>query len=356
MTASAIKVVFCWSHVSGYMAACWRALAARPGIELHILALASEQAHPQHDIEQHLMRDLPHTWLTPAQAQEPGLIRDRVTAQRPRVVVFSGWSMRGYRALATDAALDGCARVMAMDTPWRGTWRQRLGRWWLRSLVQRLDRVLVPGRRAAELAMRLGVSEDRIAAGLYACDGQVFHPPAADAPPRRGWLFVGRYVDVKGIDTLAAAYERYRSRVEAPWPLDVIGAGPLARVWRGREGVTDHGYQPQHAIADRMRQAGAFVLASHYEPWGVVLAEAMACGLPVVCTTACGAADELLHDDAAGRTVAPDDPLALAQAMQSMQQCLAASDAPCRAALKNAADFVHTAWADRMQALLHELT
>jgi aryl-alcohol dehydrogenase-like predicted oxidoreductase len=31
-----VKIVFCWSAISGYMAACWRALAARPGIEVHV--------------------------------------------------------------------------------------------------------------------------------------------------------------------------------------------------------------------------------------------------------------------------------------------------------------------------------
>ena len=39
-----MKVLFCWTDISGYMAACWRALASREGVDLHVLAYDSSAA------------------------------------------------------------------------------------------------------------------------------------------------------------------------------------------------------------------------------------------------------------------------------------------------------------------------
>ena len=36
-----MRIVICWSHVSGYMAACWRALAATPGVDLFVLGFGT---------------------------------------------------------------------------------------------------------------------------------------------------------------------------------------------------------------------------------------------------------------------------------------------------------------------------
>ncbi|MEZ0263688.1 MAG: hypothetical protein ACAI43_03095, partial [Phycisphaerae bacterium] len=39
-----MRILICWPEVSGYMAACWRALAARPGVDLRVIAYASGRA------------------------------------------------------------------------------------------------------------------------------------------------------------------------------------------------------------------------------------------------------------------------------------------------------------------------
>jgi hypothetical protein len=44
--SSSMKVVVCWSHVSGYMAACWRALAATPDCEVFVVAFGPEGDAP----------------------------------------------------------------------------------------------------------------------------------------------------------------------------------------------------------------------------------------------------------------------------------------------------------------------
>jgi glycosyltransferase involved in cell wall biosynthesis len=106
--------------------------------------------------------------------------------------------------------------------------------------------------------------------------------------------------------------------------LNMIGTGPrleqyrtLAETLNIRDyvrflGFIEHDEMPQHYA-----QADLFVLPSRRESFGLVLAEAMACGLPVVATTA-GAIPEVVEDGVTGVLVPPDDPRALAKAINSL--------------------------------------
>ena len=73
----------------------------------------------------------------------------------------------------------------------------------------------------------------------------------------------------------------------------------------------------QEEIAPYFARARAFVLPSIEEPWGLVVNEAMACGLPVVATTA-GALPEVVEDGRNGILVPPRDAYALAGAIERL--------------------------------------
>ena len=60
---------------------------------------------------------------------------------------------------------------------------------------------------------------------------------AADFEKPGKFIFAGRVVDHKGIEPLMEGYQRYRSVSKNPWPLEIIGAGPLETKVRGQRGV-----------------------------------------------------------------------------------------------------------------------
>lgn len=115
-------------------------------------------------------------------------------------------------------------------------------------------------------------------------DTSVFQP---DASQPRGvrFLFVGRFVAEKGIDTLLRAVARC-ARLGSPVELDLVGAGPLEDVYRRMAGelgigrcVLFRGPVRGRALAAAIRESLAVVVPSTWdEAFGIVAAEAISCG------------------------------------------------------------------------------
>lgn len=321
-TDRAIKVVFCWAEASGYMSACWRALDARPGVDVHIL-------HPeqlflaQTNRFKHELDGLSNEMFDSSSPDILPWLVEAVSRQRPHVIVLCGWIFWPYTRLLRSAALEGVRAIMGMDSPWRGTWSQRLARLRLGPTLERCHLVVTSGERSSAYARKLGVPEARIRSGYYGFDYERFSRVAQSRTPERWprkFLFVGRYVAQKDLGTLAAAYAKYRRMVDAPWDLTCCGQGPDAALIAGHTGITDIGFKPPSELPDVFRSHGAFVMASQFEPWGVVIAEAAASGLPPLCTTVCGAALDLVRPYYNGVTVAPRDADGLAAAMRWMHE------------------------------------
>lgn len=299
------KVVFCWSNISGYMAACWQALQLEPNLAFHVLALGGSR---ETNFDNELMSGLSWRSLTADEQDSPSKILQYVEAQKPDVIFLSGWLNRGYMELVNAPALAKTKFVLCMDTPWKGTYRQKFSPWILRWFLKRIDVAFVPGERAWLYARKLGFGSDRIIKGLYGVDhanlSKVLERRKVLDWPKR-FLFVGRLHEQKGLDLLLQAYDAYRKAVSEPWGLDVAGMGSLASQCIGKEGVKHHGFLQPAETRKLMEQSGVLVLPSRYDPWPLALVEGAAAGLPVICSTECGSAVEVIRDGFNGWVVPP---------------------------------------------------
>lgn len=116
-------------------------------------------------------------------------------------------------------------------------------------------------------------------------DGAIFHPaevgsePAADGEPYvRRVLFVGRYVDKKGL-----AVVRALASARPDLSFQMAGDGPIRPAEWGLPNVRDLGRQTPADLANLYRAADLLLLPSVGEGYPLVIQEAMACGLPVIC-------------------------------------------------------------------------
>jgi glycosyltransferase involved in cell wall biosynthesis len=310
-----LRVVFCWSDISGYMAACWRALSERDDISAKILAYGSSNAT---NFSRETMDGIDWHPLDEKGRQDADRIAEVVASHKPDVIVVAGWLNPAYTALAARSEFANVRFVMTMDTPWQGNLRQQLAPLLLRRHVSRMDAVVVTGERAYQYALRLRVPEPKIFHGLYGVDhakfGAVAKARSSGAWPRR-FLFAGRYAEEKALDVLVDAYRRYRERATDPFDLVTCGQGQLGELLKDVPGIGDHGFRQPSEMLDELAAAGCFVIASRFDPWPLALVEACSAGLPVVASSACGSAVENLRDHVNGFVVATGDAEALAQGL-----------------------------------------
>ncbi|MBK9713254.1 MAG: glycosyltransferase family 4 protein [Kouleothrix sp.] len=152
-------------------------------------------------------------------------------------------------------------------------------------------------------------------------------------------LYTGRLAQVKGtrrlLDAMQDVYRTYPSAsliLAGPWQLpeapDRLGLQEQSRA--GGQRTVWMGHVPWRNLMDVYRRASVFVMPSYYESFGISCLEAMACGLPVVATTA-GGLPEVVEDGVTGILVPPGDSTALAEAIN-----LLLSDAELRQRLGHA--------------------
>jgi glycosyltransferase involved in cell wall biosynthesis len=201
--------------------------------------------------------------------------------------------------------LSAVAAVEVMSTRRRGT-------------LSRVDRFIAPSQFMADRLIDIGVPAERLTVKPHF----TADPGARPAPPSRSdeVIFIGRLASAKGIRTLLRAWERHASATSANNSsrarLTIIGDGPLMGEAResAPRGVDFAGWLTHDEVQARMLSARAFVFPSEwYEPFGMVLIEAMATGLPVVATTA---------SDAARITGAPPELVAPAGDERALAACL----------------------------------
>lgn len=214
-----------------------------------------------------------------------------------------------------------------------------------RRLLARADAVIGMGVQAREVLRALGVPDARIfdAPNAHDAPGYERARDGLDALAARHALrgalrarerialVVGRLVPVKGILPLLAAWVRVPESLRAGWTLCFVGNGPLAPAVRDAArtcpGEIAHlpalpaGEMPAiHSAAD------LHIFASLGDSWGLVVNEALACGVPVLCSRLAGCADDLIEP---GRNGWLFDPTDTRGAVEALSQALA-SDALAR--------------------------
>ena len=202
--------------------------------------------------------------------------------------------------------------------------------------VKRCDGFVVPGKSAFEYLRSLGAPAERIIIAPNAVDNAFFAEQAEKvkrnpAPfrekfglPGRFILFAGRLVPEKGVFDLLQAYatlERgLRSEVGLVFAGDGASREKLAqqakRISPGT--VCFPGFAQREDLAGLYALAETLVLPTHSDPWGLVVNEAMACGLPIIVSSVAGCSADLVEDGWNGYVVPPCDAEKLSVAINSL--------------------------------------
>jgi len=190
-----------------------------------------------------------------------------------------------------------------------------------KKFISECDAFVVPGCSSSLYLQHYGVPPIKIFTAPNAVDIERFYEIAIQARssarsirarrglPSRYFLFSGRLVPEKGIFDLVDAYESLGPSIREHIGLVFAGDGPsfgkLQRYTGKLGNVHLLGFLQRDDLARVMAFATGLVLPTHSDTWGLVVNEAMACGLPVVVSRVAGCAADLVQDGWNGFIVNP---------------------------------------------------
>lgn len=179
------------------------------------------------------------------------------------------------------------------------------------------DVVVVPARHAFDSFVERAFPPHKLFLNAYGVDLGMFTATAMPDGARPTVIFVGTWSYRKGCDVLVDAIESFAGRVLL-LHVGAVGDAPLpSKPW-----FTHVAPVAQDSLVRFYARAHAFVLASREEGLALVQAQALACGLPIVCTDRTGGEDlrDLLDLDEAIVVTAHDDPSSLAAGIERALQ------------------------------------
>ncbi len=249
---------------------------------------------------------------------------------QPTVILVPGYASLPALCAAAWGRIHGAKTILMSESNYEDHPRGVLSELLKRTLVTLLfNGGVAGGRRAASYLRRLGVPQEKIASAYDVVDNRYFASQAARHRDDAGesgrlpyFLFVGRLAPEKNISILLQAHVQYLAS-GGIWPLVIVGDGPLreqlheqARTQIQSGKVIFAGHKNIHELPGFYAFAGCFVLPSIREPWGLVVNEAMASGLPIIASSRCGCCDDLVENGVNGFVIDPRNPSALAAVLE----------------------------------------
>lgn len=339
------------SHPTQYHSPWLRSLAKRTEIEIKVFYCFQPDAAKQgagFDVTFHwdlpLLEDYPHAFLKNV-ARLPGFhfsgcdtpgIADIIASRE-----FDAWIINGWRVKSEWQAIRACWKYgvpmlirgdshLLDQKPLhvRTAKRMILGRW-----IPRFSRYLTVGELNEKFYRFYGADSSSFFPVRHFIDNERFASEAAEARVhlnelRAKWkiaeratvfLFAGKFIDKKQpMDAIKAIEKLFARNTDVH--LLMVGDGrlrPACEEYSAAERlpVTFAGFLNQSEIATAYACADVLVLPSAAETWGLVVNEAMACGVPTIVSDRVGCGPDLVHSGHTGMLFPAGDVDALADAM-----------------------------------------
>jgi glycosyltransferase involved in cell wall biosynthesis len=210
--------------------------------------------------------------------------------------------------------------------------KERLKHW----MFPRLDGIVTPGSDGRMFAQTYGAPDSKIFSLPHSIDVNHFNWTSLIARSEREILrqslgvkgtvfqYVGRLKQGKGLYCLLDAFGNLQAHNEQRVSLILVGDGPEEEGLRryctelGLHNVVFTGFKHKEELPRYYATADVFVFPTLGDPYGLVVDEAMACGMPVIATSAAGEIQDRVKNGVNGYVIPPKDPEALTWTMQNL--------------------------------------
>jgi glycosyltransferase involved in cell wall biosynthesis len=342
------------THPIQYQAPLWRAIAARGTTDLKVFFATRHGLEPALDpgFGQSFAWDIPliegydHEFLPSVRIPLfKGPVGDRFPKDLARKLSegqFDAVLVHGYANAAAWAGMLA-ARKLNLPVIMRGESHEqghRNGLRWrakaivLPALLRRIDGFLAIGQLNEAYWKSYGVPPNKINMAYYSVDNDFFskksNEQAEEAQALRArwaaaahdtvFLYCAKLIPVKAPEILLRAFALL---AEPKAHLVFVGAGQMEDSLKKLQqelcvsNVCWEGFVNQSALPAYYRASDVLVLPSRFEPWGLVVNEAMACGTPCIVSDAVGASVDMVEGQGTGLVFPHDNVQALASALRA---------------------------------------
>ncbi len=335
------KLVIVTEIIAPYRIPVFNALAMRKEINLHVVFLSENDASLRqwriYKDEIKFQFEVLPSWRHRFGKYNVLLNRGMLSVLnkiRPDVVLCGGYNYLASWESAGWARVHGLPLLLWSESTALDTRRRyHLVEFMKRRFLSLCQAFVVPGRSALHYLKDLAIPDESIFTAPNAVDSQLFAASAADASrepcqvrdrlslPLRYFLYVGRLVRAKGVFDLVEAYAQLDDEIRANIGLVFVGDGAdrsalieqASRITPGT--IQFPGFVQREGLPEFYALADALIFPTHSDTWGLVVNEAMSCGLPIIATSVAGCVADLVRDGWNGFVVPPQDPSKLAGAI-----------------------------------------
>jgi len=343
-SAASRKVMILTNILSPYRIPLFEALASQSDIKLHVVLLAENEANRQWRVQlenpNFSCQVLPgvHSFFPQWELHlhvNWGIHRT-IRRVRPDVLIVSGYDSLAYWLALLWSRVYGIPLVLWFASSLLSArYRRGVIASAKRFFVRKAHAYVAFGTKAAECLVALGANPKKVFMGLNTVDVNWFRDRSAELRrhpffaserskyPSLMLLYVGQFVERKNLERLLEAL----AKLDDPSiGLFLVGSGPLESQLRalchsrGIRNVFFEGFKQQAELPRYYALADVFVLPSTREVWGLVVNEALASGLYVLCSNRAGAAYDLIKEGWNGRTFDPYDVNQLAELIRETKE------------------------------------
>ncbi len=375
------RLVIITEIISPYRLPLFNVLSEQKGVDLHVIFLAeTDPTLRQWKVYKQEIRfsyEVLPSWRMRIAGYNVLLnrgLRQALQAANPDAILCGG-----YNYLGSWQALWWARKRSVPFFLWSESNRQDIRR--RRAVVELLKHeffrqcrgFVVPGRSAAEYLLSHKIEGKAIFTAVNAVDNDLFASEAGAARgkaeqlrrdlglPSRYFLFVGRLVREKGVFELLSAYSKLGEEIREHIGLIFVGDGPCREELERRAAsivpglIKFVGFTQREQLAAYYGLAEVLILPTYSDTWGLVVNEAMACGLPVIVSNVAGCVPDLVTEDWNGKTVKPKDVESLRSAMLSVTSCRKESLLTGANSSKRIAEYSPRIWSEGISGMLKSL-
>ena len=280
-----------------------------------------------------------------------------IRAYKPHVVNLTGYYDPAQLVVLLYCKLAGIKTILSNESSQQDRTRRGLKESIKKEIVGSFDGYFCFGKTSVDYLLQLDAEKSKILANKGAVvDNETLlgtyqkaklnrqQQLAALRMRPRNFIFVGRLVEIKNLRTLLESYQNLTDN-NGQWGLIFLGEGiqkaelqALANTHQ-TEGVVFLDGQPWYKVPEYLALADVLVLPSWSEPWGLVVNEAMVCGLPAVASAVCGCVPDLVIENETGFVFDPNNGGELTQKMQQFVSGTANYNALSQQATRRVAEF-----------------